>query len=106
MTRDIPGLVAHMLIGRLGEVKTPADLLWGAADQLMKPAYAERLLAELPAARLTLLEHCGHIPPLECAPAFVAALDRLLAAPAPAAVAWVAAPVPAGAPARATSPQE
>lgn len=104
MTRDIPGLVAHMLIGRLGEVKTPADLLWGASDQLMKPAYAERLLAELPAARLTLIEHCGHIPPLECAPAFVAALDKLLAAPAP--VAGLAAPVPAGAPAGVPSPQE
>ena len=55
-------------------MKTPADLLWGASDQLMKPAYAERLLAQLPAARLTLLEHCGHIPQLECAPAFVATL--------------------------------
>ena len=84
MTRDLPGLVAHMLIGRLGEVKTPADLLWGAADQLMKTAYAEQMLAELPAARLTLIEHCGHIPALECAPAFVATLDKLLAAPAPA----------------------
>ena len=97
MMRDIPGLVAHMLIGRLGEVKTPADLLWGAADQLMKTTYAEQLLAELPAARLTLLEHCGHIPALECAPAFVAALDKLLAAPAPAGrVADPAAAAPAG----------
>ncbi len=103
MMRDIPGLVAHMLIGRLGEVKTPADLLWGAADQLMKTTYAEQLLAELPAARLTLLEHCGHIPALECAPAFVAALDKLLAAPAPAG--RLADPA-AAAPAAAMSPQE
>lgn len=83
LTRDLPGLVANLLIGRLGEVRTPTDLLWGASDQLMKVAYAERMLAELPAARLTLLEHCGHIPQLECAPAFVAALEKLLAGPPP-----------------------
>ena len=28
-------LVAHFLIGRLGEVETPVDLLWGASDRLM-----------------------------------------------------------------------
>ncbi len=84
LTRDLPGLVANLLIGRLGEVKTPADLLWGASDQLMKVAYAERMSAQLPAARLTLLERCGHIPQLECAPAVVAALQALLAGPPPA----------------------
>lgn len=83
LTRDLPGLVANLLIGRLGEVTTPADLLWGASDQLMKVAYAERMAAQLPAARLTLLDHCGHIPQLECAPAFVAALDKLLAGSPP-----------------------
>ena len=84
LTRDLPGLVAHLLVGRLGEVKTPVDLLWGASDQLMKVAYAARLQAQLPAARLSLVEHCGHIPQVECAPAFVAALQTLLAGPAPA----------------------
>ena len=49
----------------------------------MKVAYAERMAAQLSAARLTLLEHCGHIPQLECAPAFVAALGKLLAGPPP-----------------------
>lgn len=83
LTRDLPGLIANLLIGRLGEVQTPADLLWGASDRLMKVSYAERMLAELPAARLTLLERCGHIPQLECAPAFVAALEKLLAGPPP-----------------------
>lgn len=83
LTRDLPGLIANLLIGRMGEVKTPADLLWGASDRLMKVTYAERMLAELPAGRLTLLEHCGHIPQLECAPAFVAALEKLLAGPPP-----------------------
>ncbi len=83
LTRDLPGLIANLLIGRLGEVRTPTDLLWGASDRLMKVAYAERMAAELPAARLTLLEHCGHIPQLECAPAFVETLGKLLAGPPP-----------------------
>ncbi len=83
LTRDLPGLVANLLVGRLGEVKTPADLLWGASYRLMKVAYAERMLAEFPAARLTLLDHCGHIPQIECAPAFVSALQQLLAGPPP-----------------------
>ncbi len=83
LTRDLPGLIANLLVGRLGEVKTPTDLLWGASDQLMKVAYAERMMAQLPAARLTLVDHCGHIPQLECAPAFVAALRALLAGPPP-----------------------
>jgi pimeloyl-ACP methyl ester carboxylesterase len=104
LTRDLPGLVAHLLVGRLGEVRTPVDLLWGASDQLMKLSYAERLQAQFPAARLTPLEHCGHIPPLECAPAFVAALRTLLAGPPPVrspAAAGAAAPAPApGAPRR------
>lgn len=85
LMRDLPGLVGHLMIGKLGEVKTPVELLWGASDQLMKVAYAERLRDQLPAARLTLVEKCGHIPPLECAPAFVAALRALLESAPPAA---------------------
>lgn len=84
LTRDLPGLIAHLLVGRLGEIHTPVDLLWGSSDRLMTPAYAERLASGLPAARLTRLDKCGHIPQLECAPAFVAALRALLSGPAPA----------------------
>jgi pimeloyl-ACP methyl ester carboxylesterase len=95
LTRDLPGLVAHLLIGRLGEVRTPVDLLWGASDQLMKLSYAERLALELPLARLTQLAHCGHIPPLECAPAFVNSLQTLLASPPPTPPAAAVSPIPA-----------
>ncbi len=106
LTRDLPGLIAHLLIGRLGEVKTPVDLLWGASDRLMKLAYAERLLAELPAVRLTRLEHCGHIPQLECPQAFATALAQVLAAPPPGPTHPApAAPAPASAPPPA-SPRE
>lgn len=83
LTRDLPGLIGHLMVGRLGEIRTPAELLWGASDQLMKVSYAERLRDQLPAPRLTLIERCGHIPALECAPAFVEKLRALLSFPPP-----------------------
>jgi pimeloyl-ACP methyl ester carboxylesterase len=76
-----------MLIGRLGEITTPVDLLWGASDRLLPLAYAERMAAQLPAARVTPIARCGHVPQAECPERFAAALAELLAAapPAPAA---------------------
>jgi pimeloyl-ACP methyl ester carboxylesterase len=81
---DVAGLFAHLLDGRLGEVATPVDLLWGAADQVVPLRYAERLLAALPAARLTRIEKCGHVPQVECPERFRGALAAILAAPPPA----------------------
>ena len=91
---DLPDLFANLLIGRLGEVRTPVDLLWGASDGLMTVAYAESLRAQLPAARRTLVERCGHLPQIECAGRFRRLLAAVLASPPP-----VPAPTPAdGAP--------
>lgn len=81
---DLPGLEAHLLDGRLGAVTTPVELLWGASDRVVPLDYAERLRSELPAARLTLLEKCGHVPQVECPERFAARLAELLAMPAPA----------------------
>jgi pimeloyl-ACP methyl ester carboxylesterase len=78
MVQDVPGLVAHLLDGRLGEVRVPVDLLWGASDQLMTVAYAERMATEFPRARLTLVEGCGHIPTYECPDRFALALRQVL----------------------------
>jgi pimeloyl-ACP methyl ester carboxylesterase len=80
---DVAGLFAHLLDGRLGEVATPVDLLWGAADQVVPLRYAERLLAALPAARLTRIENCGHVPQVECPERFRRALAAILAGPPP-----------------------
>lgn len=69
-----------LLDDRLGEVSTPVDLIWGEADQLFPVDYAERLLNGLPAARLTTLPDCGHIPHRECpilvVEALLGALDK------------------------------
>lgn len=68
----------YLLDGRLQEIKTPVDLLWGESDQLLPLSYAERLREGLPAARLTELPRCGHVPQLECPERFLPALKKLL----------------------------
>lgn len=73
-----------VLDGRLGEVTTPVDLVWGEADELMDLDYAARLMDGLPAARLTLVERCGHIPQRECPAALLDALTGVLSQPPPA----------------------
>jgi pimeloyl-ACP methyl ester carboxylesterase len=85
LMQDMPGLVAHLLDGRLGEVTVPVDLLWGASDHLMPLDYARRMEGQLPRARLTVLEKCGHVPESECPERFLAALREVLAMPPPAA---------------------
>jgi pimeloyl-ACP methyl ester carboxylesterase len=66
------------LDGRLAELKPPVTLLWGASDRIMPLEYANRMLAELPAARLVTIEKCGHVPQLECPEKLLAALRQAL----------------------------
>jgi pimeloyl-ACP methyl ester carboxylesterase len=85
MMQDLPGLVSHLLDGRLGEVTVPVDLVWGESDGLIPLAYAERMKDQLPRARLTVIERCGHVPGAECPERLLAALKDVLAADPPAA---------------------
>ena len=73
----------YVLEGRLHEVTAPADLLWGESDRLFSIAYARRMLAQLPAARLTTIPACGHVPQQECPARFGAALSDVLTMPPP-----------------------
>ena len=73
----------YLLDGRLAEVTVPVDLLWGVDDRVFPVAYAERLERELPAARLTLLQGCGHAPQRSNPRQFGAALAAILAAATP-----------------------
>jgi len=76
-------LETFLLDGKLGEIKTPAEILWGESDKLIPLEYARRMQAELPAARLTTIPRCGHIPGRECPIAFQAALEKILSQPLP-----------------------
>ncbi len=73
----------YVLDGKLHEVKAPADLLWGESDKLFSIAYARRMMAQLPAARLTTIPACGHVPQQECPARFQAALSDVLTMPPP-----------------------
>jgi pimeloyl-ACP methyl ester carboxylesterase len=77
-------LAAYLLDGKLGGFDVPVDLLWGASDKLVSVDYARRLAAQLPAARLTTIDRCGHAPQVECPDRFMVALLKVLKDPLPA----------------------
>lgn len=79
-----PELDTYVLEGRLDEVTVPVDLVWGDADALFTMDYARRLMDGLPAARLTLVNDCGHLPHRECPDRFLKALEEVLAEQPPA----------------------
>jgi len=76
-------LPAYLLDGKLAGFDVPVDLLWGASDKMLSVDYARRLAGQLPAARLTTIERCGHAPAVECPDRFTEALLRILKDPLP-----------------------
>jgi len=73
----------YTLDGKLGDFPLPVDVIWGASDRLVPLEYAGTMEAQLPAARLTVIEHCGHAPQLECPTRLLEALLPVLAGPPP-----------------------
>jgi len=69
----------YVLDGKLGDFPVPVDIVWGASDRLIPLDYARRLEAQLPAARLTVIKHCGHAPQVECPGRLLEVLLSLLA---------------------------
>lgn len=76
--KDLP---SFLLDGQLGTIETPVDLVWGESDGLVPVTYANRMLSQLPNARLTTLRACGHAPQQECPAQLLSALEKALAAP-------------------------
>lgn len=74
----------YVLDGKLGEIRAPADLIWGESDKLFSLAYARRMMVQLPAARLTTIPGCGHVPTQECPARFGSVLSDVLTMPPPA----------------------
>ncbi len=72
-------LESYLLDGRLGEIATPVDVLWGESDRYLGRDYPDRLLAGLPSSRLTLIARCGHLPQAECPGRFTERLSEVLA---------------------------
>lgn len=75
---SIAEMTPFLLDGQLEAFTVPVDLLFGASDQLVPLAYARKVLAQIPHARLTEVPRCGHVPQVECPIAFGKALAGLL----------------------------
>ena len=63
---------------KLGAIKVPTLVLWGRGDQLIPLASGEQFAKDIAGAQLTVLDGCGHVPQIECAAPFNAALTKFL----------------------------
>lgn len=50
---------------RLGEIRVPTLIVWGANDRIIPPEYAEAFHRGIAGSRLVVIERCGHVPMLE-----------------------------------------
>jgi 2-hydroxy-6-oxonona-2,4-dienedioate hydrolase len=73
-----------VLTDRLGSIAEPTLVIWGRDDPLIPLSVGETIASKIPNARKVILDHCGHIPPLECSSNLNVELTKFLAA-APAA---------------------
>jgi pimeloyl-ACP methyl ester carboxylesterase len=49
----------------LPRVKTPTLIVWGRHDKTVPLVCGEQYARLIPQSRLTVLERCGHLPPIE-----------------------------------------
>lgn len=66
------------VVKRYPSIAVPTLLLWGREDRVVPLWVAERLAAELPDARLAVIERCGHLPPEERPEESLRILERFL----------------------------
>lgn len=66
----------------LERIACPVLVIWGDQDRMVFSSGAERILREIPGARLEVVEHCGHCPQVEAADRVAALLDSFAAVPA------------------------
>jgi pimeloyl-ACP methyl ester carboxylesterase len=83
LAQTASGMGEYVLDGKLHDLGVPVDLLWGESDKLFSLAYARRMMAQLPASRLTTIPECGHVPHQECPSRFRASLLDVLTMPPP-----------------------
>ncbi len=68
------GMTDPSLLGRLGSVRVPVLVVWGAADRIYPPEHGEAFAKAIPDARLVVLDEAGHLPQLEAPSALLAAV--------------------------------
>lgn len=74
---------ADQLDGRLGSVRQPMLIVWGAQDALIPISAGEQIHRAVPQSRMAVMEGCGHLAPTECSKGVLGAMaEFLLAEPA------------------------
>lgn len=72
-----------LLDGRLAAIGAPTLVVWGREDALTPLPLGERFKKDIPRAELVVFDKCGHLPQIEQAEQFNAAVLKFLAARAP-----------------------
>jgi pimeloyl-ACP methyl ester carboxylesterase len=57
---------ADVMDGKLGSLKMPVLIVWGAQDRLTPVYTAEVMHKEIPQSELVLFDGCGHLAPVQC----------------------------------------
>jgi len=73
--------IAHaedVLDGKLSSIKQPTLIVWGKQDGLTLLALGERFNKEIAGSEIFIIDKCGHVPQMEKAAEFNAALLRFL----------------------------
>ena len=63
-------------VRRLKTIEVPTLVLWGRRDRVVPLRFGRRLARNLPNARLSVIDHCGHTPHKDRPAAVVAALKQ------------------------------
>lgn len=77
----VRGMNFSALEPQYGTIKAPTLLLFGREDVVTPPSIGERLVRQLPNAKLIVYPRCGHFPMLEAAPESTRDLARFLEEP-------------------------
>jgi pimeloyl-ACP methyl ester carboxylesterase len=67
------------LTSRLGRIKAPTLIVWGAQDRLLPLALGEAYHRGIAGSTMTVIERCGHLPPFEQPERFAEAVLAFLA---------------------------
>lgn len=62
----------------LHRIDVPTQILWGAEDRLIPPAYAKALAALIPGASIAMLPECGHMADIERPALFADTVSRFI----------------------------
>jgi 2-hydroxy-6-oxonona-2,4-dienedioate hydrolase len=66
------------LDGQLAKIQKPTLIIWGKQDGLLKLADGERFNREIKGSQLVVFDRCGHVPQVEKAADFNAAVLKFL----------------------------